>query len=92
MEHYSFKIKHFEKNQVHYGLQMKYYFINGYAASVIMHDSSDGGMQGYFQIHLMNHANNLINNENFPKSIGHLTFGEIDDQLTIIANLNPIEF
>lgn len=85
---YSLKVKEFGINQVHGGIQFKYYFRNGYAASVVCHPHSYGGEYGLFEIALMDHLDNLIYNDSFPDVIGYLSFAQVEEQLNLISDLD----
>ena len=86
---YSHKVKEFYSVQIFDGIQLKYYFENGLAASVVCHHRSWGGERGLFEIALMDYEDNLIYNEEFPDVVGYLTFAQVDECLSKIAYLKP---
>ena len=73
---YSHKVKEFDSTQIFDGIQLKYYFENGLAASVVCHNHSYGGERGQFEIALMDYVDNLIYHEEFPEVVAYLTFAE----------------
>ena len=87
---YSHKVKEFDSAQIFDGIQLKYYFENGLAASVVCHKHSYGGEHGEFEVALMDYVDNLIYHEEFPEVVGYLTFAEVDECLSKIAYLKPI--
>ena len=87
---YSHKVKEFQSVQIFDGIQLKYYFENGLAASGVCHKYSYGGERGLFEIALINYVDNLIYHEEFPEVVAYLTFAEVDECLSKIAYLKPI--
>jgi hypothetical protein len=87
---YSLKVKEFVINQIFNGIQFKYYFKNGYAASVVCHQHSYGGEYGEFEIALMDHLDNLVYHEEFqfPNVIGYQSFGQVEEELNLISELD----
>ena len=84
-------LKEFKSEQIFNGIQIKYYFKNGYAASIVMHQYSYGGDDGLFEIALMNHKDDLIYKEEFGDVIGHLDFGQVETILTMISFFKPLD-
>ena len=84
------EVKEFHSVQIFDGIQLKYYFHNGLAASVVCHRHSYGGKHGEFEVALMDYVDNLIYHEEFPEVVGYLTFAEVDECLSKIAYLKPI--
>jgi hypothetical protein len=70
---------------------MKYYFKNGYATSIVMHNWSYGGDDGFFELALMNHNDNLIYKEDFGEVLGYLDFGQVELMLTMISFFKPLD-
>lgn len=85
---YWHKVKEFQSVQIFDGIQLKYYFENGLAASVVCHKYSYGGERGLFEIALMNYVDNLIYREEFPDVIGYLLFAQVEEQLNLISELD----
>ena len=85
---YSLKVKEFGITQIFNGIQFKYYFKNGYAASVVCHQHSYGGEYGEFEVALMDHLDNLVYNKSFPDVIGYLSFAQVEEQLNLISELD----
>ena len=84
-------LQEFQLNQVHGGIQMKYYFKNGYASSIVMHNYSYGGDDGFFELALMNHNDDLIYKEEFGDVLGYLDFGQVETMLTMISFFKPLD-
>jgi hypothetical protein len=86
---YSLKVNEFQSVQIFDGIQLKYYFKNGLAASVVCHNYSYGGGNGEFEVALMDYVDNLVYHEEFPDVVGYLTFAQVDECLSKIADLKP---
>ena len=84
-------LKEFKSQQIFDGIQIKYYFKNGYAASVVMHQYSYGGDEGLFELALMNHNDDLIYKEDFEDVLGYLNFGEVETMLSMISFFKPLD-
>jgi hypothetical protein len=84
------KVKEFHSVQIFDGIQLKYYFENGLAASVVCHKHSYGGEHGEFEVALMDYVDNLIYHEEFIDVVGYLTFAQVDECLSKIAYLKPL--
>ena len=78
-------------NEAHGGIQIKYYFKNGYGASIVMHKYSYGGEYGFFELALMNHNDDLIYKEDFGDVLGYLNFGEVETMLSMISFFKPLD-
>jgi hypothetical protein len=86
---YSLKVKEFGINQIFNGIQLKYYFKNGYAASVVCHQHSYGGEDGEFEVALMDHLDNLVYHEEVGV-IGYLSFAQVEEELNLISELDNL--
>jgi hypothetical protein len=84
-------LKEVTTNSAHGGIQIKYYFKNGYAASIVMHNWSYGGDEGLFELALMNHNDDLIYKEDFGDVLGYLDFGQVNTMLTMISFFKPLD-
>jgi len=85
------RLKEFKSQQIHDGIQIKYYFKNGYAASIVMHNWSYGGDEGLFELALMNHNDKIIYKEDFGEVLGYLDFGQVELMLTMISFFKPLD-
>jgi hypothetical protein len=84
-------LKEFKSQQIFNGIQIKYYFKNGYAASIVMHQHSYGGDEGLFELALMNHNDDLIYKDDFEDVLGYLNFGEVETMLSVISFFKPLD-
>ena len=85
------RLKESTFKEAHGGIQIKYYFKNGYGASIVMHQYSYGGDEALFELALINHNDNLIYKEDFGEVLGYLDFGQVETMLTMISFFKPLD-
>ena len=85
--------RQFIENSIYNGIQRIYHFENGYGASLVKHDFSYGGKEGYWEMALIKFIDGDISNyeiccrEGFEDVMGWLTDEEVEVKLKWIEEL-----
>jgi len=78
-------------NHVYNGLQWIFEYPNGYGASVICHDGSYGGPEGYFEIAVLDSEGSITYDTPLTSDVaGNLTFNQVSKFLKKIQKLPAI--